>query len=91
VQVKAGECAIMPPFYGHVTINPSETENLKMANWVSENCKSDYSLFVKNQGACWYYTKQGWIKNNNYKNTPELRFEQPLKSLPENLEFLNKG
>jgi len=101
VQVKAGECSIMPPFYGHVTINPSETEDLEMANWVSENCKSDYSLFEKLHGASYYYVKrpasaQGfgvgtWIKNENYKNAPELRFEQPLKSLPENLEFLNKG
>ena len=32
VTVKAGECAVMPPLYGHVTVNPSETEELKMAN-----------------------------------------------------------
>ncbi len=101
VKVKKGECAIMPPFYGHVTINPSESEELKMANWVSDNCKSDYSLFEKNQGACYYYVKTAasaealgegtWIKNENYKNVPELRFEEPLKSIPQDLEFLNKG
>ncbi|MEI7424708.1 MAG: glucose-6-phosphate isomerase family protein [Candidatus Staskawiczbacteria bacterium] len=91
VTVKAGECAIMPPFYGHVTINPSETEELKMANWISDNCKSDYAPFVEKQGACYYYTKEGWTKNDNYKNTPELRFEQPTKPLPEDLEFLLKG
>ena len=91
VTVKAGECAIMPPFYGHVTINPSKTEELKMANWISDNCKSDYSLFEKNQGACYYYTKQGWQKNENYKNVPELRFEESLKSVPEDLTFLDKA
>jgi glucose-6-phosphate isomerase len=91
VEVKAGECAIMPPFYGHVTINPSETKELKMANWVSENCKSDYSLYEKLQGACYYYTKQGWFKNENYKSVPEIRFEQPLTSIPEDLEFLKIG
>ncbi|MCX6721698.1 MAG: glucose-6-phosphate isomerase, partial [Candidatus Staskawiczbacteria bacterium] len=44
VEVKKGECAIMPPFYGHITINPSEEKELKMANWISNDCKSDYSL-----------------------------------------------
>jgi len=84
-----GECVIMPPFYGHVTINPSKTENLKMANWISEECKSDYSDYEKYAGACYFYTKEGnWIKNPNYKNTPELRFETPLKEIPQDLNFL---
>jgi len=91
VEVKKGECAIMPAFYGHVTINPSETEELKMANWISDNCKSDYSPFVQLQGACYYFTKQGWTKNENYKTVPELRFEQSLKSIPQDLDFLNRG
>ncbi|MCX6722508.1 MAG: glucose-6-phosphate isomerase [Candidatus Staskawiczbacteria bacterium] len=91
VETKAGETAIMPPFYGHVTINPSETEELKMANWVSPECKSDYSVYENLRGACYYYTKQGWLKNESYKNTPELRFEKPLSNLPEDLEFLKKG
>jgi len=88
VEAKKGDSIIIPPFYGHITINPSETNSLKMANWISENCKSDYSFFVEKQGACYYYTKEGWIKNENYKNVPELRSEEPLSSLPENLDFL---
>jgi len=91
IEVKKGECAIMPPYYGHVTINPSTTEELKMANWISDNCESDYSSYIKLQGAGYYYTKQGWIKNPNYKSLPELRFEQPLKEIPQNLEFLKIG
>jgi glucose-6-phosphate isomerase, archaeal len=91
VEVKKGECAIMPPFYGHVTINPSATEDLKMANWISDSCKSDYSFYEKMHGACYYYTKDSWIKNENYKSTPELRFEKPLKAIPENLDFLKKA
>jgi glucose-6-phosphate isomerase len=88
VMAKKGDFVIIPPGYGHVTINPSEKEDLKMANWMAANVKSDYSLFEKMQGACYYYTKSGWIKNENYKETPKLRFEQPSKSLPENLDFL---
>lgn len=91
VEAHAGDVAVIPPFYGHITINPSATENLKMANWVSKNCMSDYSLYVENQGACYYYTTQGWIKNETYKNIPDLRQEQPTKSLPEDLSFLDKA
>lgn len=91
VKAKKGDFVIIPSDYGHITINPSETEELKMANWVSPECKSDYSLYEKLHGACWYYTKSGWVKNQNYKSVPELRFEEPVKSLPENIDFLKIG
>jgi len=87
VKAKKGESAIIPSLYGHVTINPS-TEDLKTSDWSSDTTKSDYSLFKNLTGACYYYTKQGWIKNENYKSVPELRFEEPLKSVPEDLSFL---
>lgn len=90
VKAQKGDTIVIPSFYGHVTINPSETEELKMANWISDDCKSDYSLFEKLRGACYYYTREGWIKNGNYKNIPPLRFEEPLKSIPENLNFLKE-
>ncbi len=87
VKAKKGESAIIPPYYGHVTINPSGVD-LKTGDWSSKNCKSDYSLFERLQGACYYYTKEGWVKNENYKNVPQIRFEKPLKSLPKDLSFL---
>jgi len=89
VKANKGDVIIIPPFYGHVTIN-SGKEELKMANWMADNVKSDYSLFEKKVGACYYYTKKGWTKNENYKNVPPLRFEEPLKSLPEDLSFLRE-
>jgi glucose-6-phosphate isomerase len=88
VKAKKGDVVIIPSFYGHVTINPSENQELKMANWVSADCQSNYLPYEESQGAAYYFTKQGWIKNENYNNTPELRFEEPLKSVPENLDFL---
>jgi len=90
VVTNKGESIVIPPFYGHVTINPSDREELKMANWVSPDCKVDYKPYEEKQGACYYYTKNDWIKNENYKSIPELREEKPLKSLPENLDFLKK-
>lgn len=87
VKAKKGDIVIIPSHYGHVTINPASQE-LKMANWISEECKSDYQPILKKQGACYFYTKQGWIKNKNYSQIPELRFEKPLKEMPNNLDFL---
>lgn len=89
-RAKAGDIAIIPLYYGHVTINPSKQE-LKMSNWISKNCESDYSLYLKNQGACHYYTKDGWIKNPNYSKVPELRFEKPVKKLPKNWQKFVEG
>ena len=89
VKAKKGESVIIPPGYGHITINPSK-EELKEANWLNEKCKNIYDLFEKKQGACYYYTKKGWFKNKNYKRVPKLRFEKPLKSTPD-LNFLKVG
>jgi len=87
VQANQGEVVIIPEHYGHVTINNFQ-EVLAMANWVDEKCKGIYDLFEKKAGACYYYTQSGWLKNKNYKQVPELRFEKPLKSIPSNLNFL---
>lgn len=87
VRAKKGEIVIIPSGYGHITINPSKSP-LKMANWISEKCKNDYTLFEKKRGACYYYTKSGWIKNKNYGKIPQLRFKKPLYSMPKNLDFL---
>lgn len=87
VKAQKGESAVIPSFYGHVTINPGK-EDLKTGDWSSVTTKSDYSLFKKNQGACYYYTTEGWVKNPNYKNVPELRFEESLKEIPADLSFL---
>ncbi|MDO8436360.1 MAG: glucose-6-phosphate isomerase family protein, partial [bacterium] len=88
VKAKKGEAVIIPPGYGHVTINHAK-KKLVEANWLDEKCKNVYDLFVKNEGACYFYTKNGWIKNKNYKFAPKLRFEKPLKKAPKNLNFLH--
>lgn len=88
VKAKKGDVVIIPSFYGHITINPSEDQDLKMANWVATSCMSDYSIFEKLNGGCYFYTTNGWVKNENYKSVPALREEQPIKSIPEDLSFL---
>lgn len=87
IKAAKGDWIIVPPQVEHATINPIN-KKLVMANWISAKVESDYSLFKKFQGAGYYYTKQGWIKNKNYKKVPKLRFEKPLKSAPKDLSFL---
>lgn len=87
VKADVGDIIIIPPGYGHFTINPGD-EELRMANWVSEECVNDYSAVMENQGACYYALKDKWIKNENYQDVPELRFEKPLRSMPKDLSFL---
>ena len=77
VKARRGDIVVIPPYYGHITINPVK-EELKEANWISKKCKNIYNLFEKKRGACYYYTKRGWAKNKNYKKIPKLRFEKPL-------------
>jgi len=88
IKAKKGDIAVIPPGYGHITINPSQKEDLKIANWTSENCQSNYRPLGKMKGACYYFTKKGWIKNKNYKKVPKLRFKKARKTMPENLDFL---
>lgn len=78
VLVSAGknEKVIIPPGYAHVTINPSKNV-LKMANWVASNFSSVYEHIKKMHGAAYFETTTGFIKNENYKYLPEIRFLKP--------------
>jgi glucose-6-phosphate isomerase len=87
VKAKKGEATIVPPRYYVISINPSKNI-LKLGNWVSQKNKNIYKDLEKREGAVYYYTKSGWVKNKNYKKIPKLRFKNPLKSLPKNLDFL---
>lgn len=87
VRAKKGDYIIVPPDYGHITINPS-LEELKMADWSSKKCKSDYKPIERKKGGCYYYTKSGWVKNKNYKKVPKLHYKRPIKTFPKNLSFL---
>jgi glucose-6-phosphate isomerase len=87
VRAKKGEVVVIPPKYGHITINPGK-KILKTANWVSPKFKSIYGPIEKQGGTGYFFTTKGWIKNQNYRKVPKLRFEKPLKNLPRDLDFL---
>jgi glucose-6-phosphate isomerase len=76
-----GDKVIIPPNYGHFTINAGK-ERLVMSNWISLNSVSDYNQLKEKKGACYYATRNNkggirWIKNGYYEKTPELRKLNP--------------
>lgn len=87
IKANKGDICVIPPHYAHFTINPGQKE-LKMANWVDKKCQSEYQGIQQKQGACYFYTINGWVKNPNYKTIPSLRFEEPRKTLPKQFSFL---
>jgi glucose-6-phosphate isomerase len=73
LSAKKGDCFIIPPGYGHVTVNPGKKE-LLMANLVSGGFEADYSMFAQRRGACFYELAEGkLLKNKNYGEGFEIR------------------
>lgn len=79
IQANAGDAVLIPPGYGHVTINPGE-ETLVMANLVSTRFSSDYAFFESHRGAAYYELEGGeWAENPRYPRHPPLRFRPPAE------------
>jgi glucose-6-phosphate isomerase len=76
IKASARDKIIIPPDYGHVTINASNKE-LKMANWVSRDFSSVYEPFIEMHGAAYYLTTAGMIQNPTYRDIPEVREIRP--------------
>lgn len=73
VKAKKRDIVLIPPNYGHVTINPGENE-LKMANWICREFSSVYRPILKKRGACYFELSGGEVVvNKNYGKLPELR------------------
>ncbi|MCK5107393.1 MAG: glucose-6-phosphate isomerase [Nanoarchaeota archaeon] len=82
IKGKKGDIIIVPPNYGHITINPSK-KVLIMCNLVSNSFSSIYKDIIKKHGAGYYYIIEGgkgkFIKNPSYKNLPYLRLKKNKK------------
>ena len=79
VMVEAGEGdhVLIPPGFGHVTINPSNKE-LKMSNWVSREFSSLYEPYKKCGGGAYFELTDGrLIRNGRCDHIPDIRFLKP--------------
>ncbi|HTX44282.1 MAG TPA: glucose-6-phosphate isomerase family protein [Methanocella sp.] len=76
VEATEGDHVIIPPNYGHVTINPSNRE-LRMSNWVSRDFSSLYEPYKKCGGAAYFELRDGLIRNGRCNHIPDIRFLKP--------------
>ncbi len=73
VKAEKGDKVVIPPNYGHVTINPGK-KDLLMANLVSSAFTSAYEQYQQKEGAAYYELTSGrFIKNKAYGELPPLR------------------
>ena len=81
VEAVRGDVVVVPPGYGHVTINPSGDAVLEMANIVSSRFSSNYSGYEEHRGALYYEMDTGeYRKNRDYDRHPDLRFVQACRN-----------
>jgi glucose-6-phosphate isomerase len=74
ITATAGETVVVPPGYGHVTINPSLTVVLQMANLVSSSFRSEYRPYEELHGAAYYEMTGGeFVKNPHFTSPARLR------------------
>ena len=84
IHVRAGEKVIMPPNYGHVTINLGPGPMVD-ANWVCNDFSSHYVSVRQARGFAYYLIDDGgkprWIPNEKYRQPlPPLRQAETLEA-----------
>lgn len=73
ISAKKGDLILIPPGYGHVTINPGDS-TLTMSNIVSTAFSSIYGDYEELQGAMYFRTaEKGFIANPRYGKVSPLR------------------
>ncbi len=72
VKARAGDKIIIPPNFGHVTLNSSITDPLVMDNINEWKFKSDYTPYRQKRGAAYFVMEHDKIKNTNYAAVPKL-------------------
>jgi glucose-6-phosphate isomerase len=101
VEADEGDIVVIPPHYGHVTVNRGE-DILIMSNLVSAEFSSIYEPYERRKGAAYYITVDGAVKNRNYENIPYIRRAREEKNIVKPLylsistkaapfDFLNKN
>jgi glucose-6-phosphate isomerase len=75
LSARAGDLVIIPPEYGHISINPSPVQTLAMANIVSTSFESEYGEYETMHGAAYYEMTSGRMeKNPHYPAIPPIRY-----------------
>jgi glucose-6-phosphate isomerase len=83
VHAKPGQKVVMPPNYGHVTINARPGKPLVMSNWVCNWFKSYYDPVAAARGFGWWLVTEGKGKNKKSGWMPNPNYKQPLPDIRE--------
>lgn len=77
---EAGDILVVPPFYGHVTVNPGD-EPLVMANWIAHDFSSVYEPIRRRKGIAYYDVEHKgqtiFMPNDSYTSHPKPRLIEP--------------
>ncbi len=87
VRAEKGDLVLIPPGYGHITINPT-SETLTMANLVSSDFASEYIPYEQMKGGAYYIFADGTMKKNPVypADIPDIRIVDATgTTLPEPL------
>lgn len=72
VYASAGAKVLIPPGFGHITINRSN-KRLKMANFVARSFSSIYEPVRAMGGGAYFFTTEGFMRNSRYSRASDLR------------------
>jgi len=81
VRARAGDKVVVPPDYGHITINDSN-KRLKMANFVARDFSSIYEPIKKRGGGAYFLTEDGFVENPKCEDAAPLREIEVPKTKP---------
>lgn len=83
VHVKEGQAIIIPPYYGHCSINPADQVSM-FSNLAVISCPLHYEPVQKKHGLAAYILKDGdtfkLVKNDHYQNLPPIKLAEPLEN-----------
>ncbi len=85
VHAEPGEKVVIPPGYGHITINPS-SEPLVMSNWVAADFESEYGMIKRYKGGAYFEIDETsgasrLVPNKRHEGIAPLRSFEP-RDLP---------
>ncbi len=78
IEAGAGRYIIVPPGYGHVSVNAG-ADMLVMSNLIHRRVIPDYGPYEMTRGAAYYVTSDGLVRNPRYTKAPEPVYEEGLK------------
>jgi glucose-6-phosphate isomerase, archaeal len=85
IAAKPGDKILIPPQFGHITINPGD-DYLIMSNWVAREFSSVYEPILKMGGGAYFELRSDdgpdFIANKKYRSMPQLQ-RCPVTPVPQ--------